>query len=506
MANREFGRSVAIDNGTAVASGWSTNTTMLGGGLGELFFYDLNGTNWLLTQSYFHRSPLPVAPFPDELGASLALDRDVLMAGAPWYDFFREINGHAESFLRVGTNWTEQRLFYGDQRYNVGPFGSSVGVVRSQTYAILNPEESVRNPETGVELARGVVYLFAHHLPASSPERLSATNSGTTNPFSAVALSGDTLFVGSGNDAVTFSRNGALWNFHSVLSPSGTNFPSLALDGNIALVNGYVFLRNGSNWTEFQKLVLTPTKTNNFDDLYGPSVAIDGSTIVVGADGAVSVFDFVRTNWVETLVLTPSSSSAQPSTFGQSVAISGSRILVGDPYSDLFGTRSGAVYIYTRAAAPTSPATAIAEVVNGYLVGFTLIDGGAGYTYAPPIRIIGGGGIGASAVASVQNGTVTALHILASGSGYLSAPGILIDAPADPLSPPVAAVSQPTWIAVDLHLVAGRQYLFESSSDLRDWTQLGEPFLAEEPTLTEELPVHESAQFFRLTPMPECPE
>ncbi|MGZ8900333.1 MAG: hypothetical protein ACXW3Z_09585, partial [Limisphaerales bacterium] len=74
--------------------------------------------------------------------------------------------------------------------------------------------------------------------------------------------------------------------------------------------------------------------------------------------------------------------------------------------------------------------------------------------------------------------------------------------PANPLSAPVATVSKPTKVAVDLHLVSGKQYLFESSSDLRNWTQLKDPFLAEQSTLTDEFPVQESAQFFRLTPIP----
>ncbi|MGZ8939298.1 MAG: hypothetical protein ACXW32_08825, partial [Limisphaerales bacterium] len=239
--NREFGRSVAIDNDTTVASAWSTNTTEFGGGLGEIFFYDLNGTDWLLSQTYVHPRTLP-----DELGASLAIDGDVLVAGAPWFNLQRQIGGYAQQFVRQETNWVAADLLRGDQLYNVGPFGASVAV-SGQTMAILNPEESVRNPENpSVELAVGAVYV---HEPLLLT-KLCATNSNTTNRFSAVALSGDTLLVASGNDAVVFTRTGAQWDFHSVLSPSGTNFSSLALDGNIAVVNGYVFLRRGLQWTE----------------------------------------------------------------------------------------------------------------------------------------------------------------------------------------------------------------------------------------------------------------
>lgn len=493
IEGRRFGRSVAIDNGALIASGWSTNTADYGIRLGELYFYDFHETDWLLTQTYA-KQPSPPITRPDDLGAALAIDGDLLVAGAPFCKDATETAGFARQFARVGANWVSGAWLMGWPLYShywPTPFGRSVAV-SGQTVAVADPEEPTQDPYTGEVFAHGAVYIFVGGDLVGT--RLCPTNSNTTNAFSALALSGDTLFVASGNDAVVFNRTGAQWNFHTVLSPSGANFPGLALDGNIAVVNGYVFLRNGSNWTEFQKL--TPSTTHT----YGPPVAVDGGTIVIGGSGAVSVFDFSRTNFVESLVLAPSNAPG----FGASVAISGRRIAVGAPGSEW--TDAGAVHIYTRAAAPIRPATAIAELVNGYLVGITLIASGAGYTYAPPIHILGGGGSGASVVATVQNGAVTALRILSPGSGYMSAPTVLIDSPANPLSPPVITGSQPTWIAVDLHLGPGKEYLFESSPDLREWTQLAYPFPAEETILTEEFPVQESTQFFRLTLMPACPD
>ena len=61
-------------------------------------------------------------------------------------------------------------------------------------------------------------------------------------------------------------------------------------------------------------------------------------------------------------------------------------------------------------------------MVNGFVVGATIIDGGYGYTNTPAVRFIGGGGGGAQAVAVVSNGMVIAVNVMAAGFGYTSTP------------------------------------------------------------------------------------
>ncbi|WP_221030553.1 hypothetical protein [Actomonas aquatica] len=53
-------------------------------------------------------------------------------------------------------------------------------------------------------------------------------------------------------------------------------------------------------------------------------------------------------------------------------------------------------------------------------------SGGAGYTSAPTVSFVGGGGSGAAATATVTDGEVTAIEVTALGSGYTSAPTIEI--------------------------------------------------------------------------------
>lgn len=89
-------------------------------------------------------------------------------------------------------------------------------------------------------------------------------------------------------------------------------------------------------------------------------------------------------------------------------------------------------YESVQQAANPRVATATAQVVNGFVVGATVTDGGSGYTNAPSVTFSGGGGSGATARATVVDGMVTAITILNPGIGYASTPGVQIAPPPFP--------------------------------------------------------------------------
>jgi len=146
-----------------------------------------------------------------------------------------------------------------------------------------------------------------------------------------VAISGDIAVVG------------ALYNDHS------------ATDGGSA----YVFYRDqgGPNaWGEVAKLVASDAAAG---DWFGYSVAIDGSTVVVGADfadgvetdiGKAYIFEQDSDgldNWGEVKILTASDAAAS-SRFGGSTAISGDTAVVGAFSDPEGGVDSGAAYVFGR--------------------------------------------------------------------------------------------------------------------------------------------------------------
>ena len=111
----------------------------------------------------------------------------------------------------------------------------------------------------------------------------------------------------------------------------------------------YVFAYDGEKWIETVKLVAFDGEAY---DLFGYSVSIDGRTIVVGAQGddrrrgSVYVFTYDGEMWAETVKLVASDGEAYD-LFGQSVSISDSTIVVGAPRDGDNGRSSGSVYVFT---------------------------------------------------------------------------------------------------------------------------------------------------------------
>lgn len=153
------------------------------------------------------------------------------------------------------------------------------------------------------------------------------------------------------------------------------------------------------------------------------------------------------------------------------------------------------LYAY-ESSFPCTPhaSTATATMVNGFVVGATITDGGCGYTNAPAVSIQGGGGIGATATATVCGGFVTAINITSAGCCYTNAPKIVIGSP--PFVPWLGiAVSK---VKVTQHVVLGRTYGLQASIDLVTWTATGPPFIADSETIVSEFDVDLTGRFYRI--------
>ncbi len=111
----------------------------------------------------------------------------------------------------------------------------------------------------------------------------------------------------------------------------------------------YVFVRSGTNWVEQAKL---RARDRAEDDQFGRSVAILGSTLVVGASQAMIVgqpsvgaaYVFVRqgTNWVEQTRLI-ARDGVEFDLIGQAVAINGETVVIGASRATLEGRESSGV-------------------------------------------------------------------------------------------------------------------------------------------------------------------
>jgi hypothetical protein len=167
--------------------------------------------------------------------------------------------------------------------------------------------------------------------------------------------------------AYVFVRSGTHWSQKAKLSASdaasGDLFGfSVALYGSTAVVGApdkksnrgeaYVFVRSGTHWS--QKTTLIPFK-KPIGGEFGVSVALYGSTAVVGAPGTSSntgaayVFVGSGKHWSQKAKLT-ASDAASDDQFGYSVALYGSTAVVGarDKNSKGGATEAGAAYVFAR--------------------------------------------------------------------------------------------------------------------------------------------------------------
>jgi hypothetical protein len=214
----------------------------------------------------------------------------------------------------------------------------------------------------------------------------------------AVSVSGDTVVIGApasegGNNtgaAYVFVRNGSEWTQQTRLEAfdggpgnSFGNSVSIHLDTIVVGAEGddayagsaYVFVRSRTLWSFQAKLRGLDTEAG---DRLGRSVSVSGDTIVAGADSdahsghtsAGSAYVFVRSgaSWGEQQKLIADDASFGD-IFGASVALEGDTVLIAAPWDDYAPCPSvlcnyGSVYVFVRAGSTWSQQDRIAAPVG----------------------------------------------------------------------------------------------------------------------------------------------
>jgi len=276
-------------------------------------------------------------------------------------------------------------------------------------YQMNNHESSKTNWLQLVVLLACLAFAMPASADVTQRQKITSAPRGVGAQFgNAVAISGNTMVVGARFDSTTASQagaafvfvlNGTTWTQQATLlandGAAGDKFgQSVAISGdtivvgayqaNAPLSNGgaaYVFVRNGTTWTQQQKLTASD---GTADDEFGNSVAIKDDTVVVGAhfadlpsnSAAGAAYRFMRsgTVWIEVQKLTPSGATLGGNQFGESLAVSGDKLVVGSDHDDTPETAAGAVYVFVDSGAAYSPQQklTIGNGTNGDLFGFSV--------------------------------------------------------------------------------------------------------------------------------------
>jgi FG-GAP repeat/Abnormal spindle-like microcephaly-assoc'd, ASPM-SPD-2-Hydin len=258
------------------------------------------------------------------------------------------------------SSWIPQaELAASNGAYDDG-FGWSVAV-RGSTAVVGTPHHT----RSGAIYGPGAAYVFVESDGVWRQQaELTASDGVAMDYFGAsVTVSGSTAVVGAPSHtfgsnqgqgaAYVFVENGGTWSQQAKLiasdgAASDSFGYSVAISGSTVVVgaqnhqgNGaaYVFVESGGVWT--QEAELTASDGLEYD-WFGSSVATDGTTILVGAPdrhesyatgpgpGAAYLFVESGGTWSQQVVLTASDGTYSDA-FGASVAVSGNTILVGAP-------------------------------------------------------------------------------------------------------------------------------------------------------------------------------
>ena len=248
--------------------------------------------------------------------------------------------------------------------------------------------------------AAGAAYVFVRSRRAwSQRAELTASVSAPGDEFgSSVVIAGSTVVVvalGTNSDAgaaYVFVRSRRAWSQQAELTASdgapGDFFGlSVAISGSTVVVGApiknsvlgavYVFVRSGTAWSQQAELTASDGAPG---DEFGWSVAISRSTVVVGApikNSAVgAAYVFVRSGgaWSQQAELTASDGTPRDE-FGLSVAISGAAVVVGAPGKN---SSTGVAYVFVRSGTAWSQQAEL-----------TASDGAPGDFFGFPVAISG---------------------------------------------------------------------------------------------------------------------
>jgi uncharacterized repeat protein (TIGR01451 family) len=314
LAGTGFGSAVAIEGNTA-AVGAFQEPGPGGPSQGAAYVFVNTGGYWTLQQKLVAAD----GSAADQLGTSIALSGDTVVAGAPFEDDVLGDKGAAYVFVRSGATWTLQQKLAASDGATGDQFGWRLSI-SGDTIAAGAPFH-----DSGGLGDSGAAYVFVRSGATWTEQQiLTASDGAAGNKLgSGVSASGESVVIGAALGEGASGDSGA----------------------------AYVFVRSGTTWTEQQKLTASDGTAG---DAFGDAAAITGDTVVVGAPadavggqgGAGSAYVFVRsgTTWTEQQKLTASDGTASDA-LGTSVSVSFDTVVAGAPNDNSF---SGSAYVFVR--------------------------------------------------------------------------------------------------------------------------------------------------------------
>ncbi len=353
----KFGWSVAVSGTTAIVGATDDDIPFNGGEAGAVYIYD--------TTTGTQTAKLVAADREanSKFGHAVAISGRVAIVGVP-FDVDNGDNSGSAYLFDTGTGEQIAKMTPDDARKS-DQFGFSVAI--SGSIAIVGAPGSSDS---------GAVFLFDADSGAQITKLLPTDAESGISFGSSVAVSGTTVIIGAVNDNDNGSASGSAYLFDTItgkqiakLLPEDGDLldffgASVAINGTTAVVgavwdednglqSGSAYLFDATTGVQIAKLL---SADGAIGDEFGYAVAINAETVVVGArhdgdsgdlSGSAYLFDANTGTQIAKILPTDAYYS---SVFGHSLGVSGSTLIVGAYWDGYFdGTREirpGAAYIF----------------------------------------------------------------------------------------------------------------------------------------------------------------
>lgn len=391
VAGDFFGWSVALDADLAAIGAQADDLTTPSAltDAGTAWVFSRVGTKWIQNDSTLSR---PITPNVSTLangdlfGVAVAIDGDTIVSGA-----FQDTEGggaqqgSAYVLIRNGQQFSEQA--------KLTHTGAAAGDFFGRAVAVQNNTAVIGaiGRDVSGKADAGAAYVFTRSGSTWTQQQgLTASDGAASDNFgAAVAVAGDWAAIGSPNADVgaavncgsvyLFLRNGSTWTQITKLtqdSPAtNDNFGfSVSMTNDVLVVGAYrrqvnsnanqgaayVYVREGGSWRFLQQLTANGGQAQ---DLFGVAVHNNGDLIIGGAIGrsssAGAAYIFARQtngNFSQVAQIT-ANDGRKDEIFGYAVSISGNNAFVGAPFIDLANANdAGAFYGFTSiTGTPSGP-------------------------------------------------------------------------------------------------------------------------------------------------------
>ncbi len=339
-----FGASVAFDGDTAAVGAFSG---IYNSGQDIVRVFARTSSDWM-QQAEFTIAKTQV------YGHTIGLSADELFVGSPYYSGDGFLSGEVYTFERNGSTWTGPET--------LGPNGGDCEDHRFGYSVDIDGDTAVVGAvgDDQFDWFSGAVYLYSRvGTQWVEQDRITNCQSAPCSPYwffgQSVAVDGDTLIVGAGNQflpdasAYVYTNSSSGWTQQAELKVAvnawiGRSMTTVAIDGDTAIVGTHVggewageqiradiFVRNGNTWT-LESTLLEHTSYSCNEPVwysYPKWVDVQGDTAIVGtlcaypAGVAATIYKKNGTTWTEQEKLYDGSYQ------NHTVALSGDTALVG---------------------------------------------------------------------------------------------------------------------------------------------------------------------------------